>query len=395
MLIMVGVVPACGRVGFDPSSAREDSGTPGDSAVAADTQVDGGDAGDAGDAGETGPADTGAPDAASPWWDSRWLFRKALVVNPSQVFEDLTGFPVLVDLTDADVAANARPGGDSLIFTDAAGTALPHELELFAGGRLVAWVRLPAVAADAETVFYLYYGGPAASGAVDPAVLWNNGFIGVYHFGDGSTLDVGDATGRNSGTNNGATAAPGQVLGAASFGGGPNIRVETVGANVGAGEYNTVSFWMNYTGPLQKALFAFFDGAEGYDLWFFSNTCFGFNTEGGDVLGTTQTGLSDRWVHVAAVFYNGVPSAAENVLYIDGIAQTLTTCAGGTANSRAAKTSAYWASANGYQFTGLLDEGRISNVVRSPGWIRTEFENQNTPGTFISAGAEENAPSGS
>ena len=32
----------------------------------------------------------------------------------------------------------------------------------------------------------------------------------------------------------------------------------------------------------------------------------------------------------------------------------------------------------------MMDELRTSNVVRSPGWIATEFANQSSPKTFYS-----------
>jgi len=41
---------------------------------------------------------------------------------------------------------------------------------------------------------------------------------------------------------------------------------------------------------------------------------------------------------------------------------------------------------------GKIDEVRISDIARSAGWIATEFNNQNNPGTFYSIGNEETAP---
>ena len=39
--------------------------------------------------------------------------------------------------------------------------------------------------------------------------------------------------------------------------------------------------------------------------------------------------------------------------------------------------------------TGISDEFRISNAARPAGWIATEFNNQNSPGTFFSLGAQQ------
>ncbi|MBI5086083.1 MAG: hypothetical protein HZB13_15970 [Acidobacteria bacterium] len=40
-------------------------------------------------------------------------------------------------------------------------------------------------------------------------------------------------------------------------------------------------------------------------------------------------------------------------------------------------------------FQGLLDEVRVSSVVRTPDWIVTEYRNQDAPGTFYSVGAQQ------
>ncbi len=40
------------------------------------------------------------------------------------------------------------------------------------------------------------------------------------------------------------------------------------------------------------------------------------------------------------------------------------------------------------EVTGVEDEVRISGTDRSPGWIRTEYNNQNSPSTFYSLGSE-------
>jgi len=38
------------------------------------------------------------------WWDNRWLYRKPIVIDHTKVAANLTDFPVLIDLTDADLA---------------------------------------------------------------------------------------------------------------------------------------------------------------------------------------------------------------------------------------------------------------------------------------------------
>ena len=43
----------------------------------------------------------------------------------------------------------------------------------------------------------------------------------------------------------------------------------------------------------------------------------------------------------------------------------------------------------GFAFIGIIDEVRISNIARSVEWIETEYNNQNSPETFLAFGAEE------
>lgn len=47
---------------------------------------------------------------------------------------------------------------------------------------------------------------------------------------------------------------------------------------------------------------------------------------------------------------------------------------------------------NSYFFNGSLDEVRISNAVRSADWIKTEYNNQSDPSSFISVSSEETPP---
>ena len=41
-----------------------------------------------------------------------------------------------------------------------------------------------------------------------------------------------------------------------------------------------------------------------------------------------------------------------------------------------------------YDFDGTIDEVRVSNSIRSAGWVLTEYNNQNSPSTFYSVSSE-------
>ena len=302
--------------------------------------------------------------------------RVTLVIDHTKVAGDLVDFPVLMSLSDMRFDADVR-------FVDDTGRVLAHEVEqLTAAGELLAWVKLPLLSASSDIVLYVET-GPAS----DPANVWSNGFTNVYHFGDGVTLDVRDSTGVNASMNTGVGAASGVIHGAAQFpGGAPYIKSDALGVDLAPGAFTTVSYWLEYTGAagLSAMTFAYTDcGAPcEYAMWMPTIGCFGFNTANDETLGTTLT-LNDRWVYVVAVFYNGVPTAGQNALYIDGRPEALTSCSVGTAQPRTAGPPIYWGSYRGYQLVGRLDEARVARGARSPQWIATEYANQIDPTTFV------------
>src|SRR5690349_11623711 len=74
-------------------------------------------------------------------------------------------------------------------------------------------------------------------------------------------------------------------------------------------------------------------------------------------------------------------------LYVDGVAKTVTTAG---ADSGYARPDGGLTLGKTYAAeSGILDEARISDVVRSADWIATEYNNQGTPGTFYSMGAQQ------
>ena len=237
-------------------------------------------------------------------------------------------------------------------------------------------VRIYNRALSADEVKRLYNIGKGVSTAASQQNKQTSGLVGYWTF-DGPDISGSTAYDRsgqgNNGTINGATRTVGKIGQAMKFGGGgQNISAGTTGVDTTAGHHNTVVFWMNYTGPLGDAVFAFDNGGD-YDLWFTDNPCFGFNTHNSEVLGISASGLNNRWVHVAAVFYNGTPSAANNKLYIDGSQQSIYYCRGSSSISRTAGGTLYWASSGGYEFAGKIDEGRVYNRELSADEIKALY----------------------
>jgi len=168
--------------------------------------------------------------------------------------------------------------------------------------------------------------------------------------------------------------ASGKIGGAYQFDGvNDYISLSGLEVDTRSGANTTVSFWMYWNG--QNAIMPF-GWQSAYNLLLY-NGCFGFNTAESNVLGISSSGLSNKWVHVVAVFYNGVPSSTTNSLYINGVKQNIFSCLGSTTASRSVTSSAQisgWAYGSGYYFNGTIDEVQIFNYSLSENQIKVMYQ---------------------
>jgi len=131
-------------------------------------------------------------DAAFP---NGYSYRRLIDITNAQVSGGPhTNFPVLISMTVADLKTTANGGkvtdaqGDDIIFTDSDGTTqLAHEIETYVAstGEIVAWVRVPSLAAT--STLYVYYGNSAVTtfqGNVTSngvTGVWDTNYLGVWH----------------------------------------------------------------------------------------------------------------------------------------------------------------------------------------------------------------------
>ena len=108
--------------------------------------------------------------------------------------EITTGLPALVKLdpeviTGFDYADFTLENGGDMMFTDADGKAIPHEVDTWnPEGVSLVWVKIPSTAAD--TVIKLYYGNGTVSSA-EKTDVWSD-YVGVWHLNEagGANTDV-------------------------------------------------------------------------------------------------------------------------------------------------------------------------------------------------------------
>ncbi len=142
------------------------------------------------------------------WRDTNWAYRKMIIINHSQVTEDLTDFPVLICReADADLASEAQSSGSDIMFiSDDNTTKYNHEIESYNAttGELTAWVKIPHLSANVDTVLYMYYGNAVCGDQQNVSGTWDENYKMVHHLDETvGTLYDSTSCGNNA-TNDGA-----------------------------------------------------------------------------------------------------------------------------------------------------------------------------------------------
>jgi len=343
--------------------------------------------------------------------------QRAIIIDHTKVpNSDLANFPVLISGTYSYLANAANggkvqsPNGYDIVFTSDAGgiTKLDHQIESYdpLTGQFAAWVRIPLLSHTTDTVIYLAYGNSAVSVSQENRTgVWDSSFKGVYHLPNGTSLSVADSTANvNDGTINAAAAATGFIGGASQFDGSSSyIRLPQVPfAYTGATNNYSLSFsvWFktSTSGVIlgQTANVLPPNGPGGYVPALYVDATgklrasfFWHGSTGQQIVAPTSYN-DGNWHHVVDTYLSGLET-----LYVDGQpVGTQTAGENGYSSNYAyllgAGYTGGWAASNNswFYFNGLIDEVQVSSVARSKDWIRAEYNNQSSPTTFYTVGAE-------
>ena len=339
------------------------------------------------------------------WYDASWPSRKRIRIDKTKVGSGgVSNFPVLISLTDTDLKSDALANGQDILFTSSNGTTkLSHEIERYTSttGELVAWVRVPTLSSSADTDLYMYYGNPAASDQQDSVNVWDSSFKGVWHLkddpGPGGAGDIKDSTanakhGTASAAMTSADLVPGKVgrgLEFISGGSGSGTLVDLGDQAVFQLPVYSWSMWVKGTmAPTCNA------GSNGQPMWnadsqfnfaWQHNSCAFYkaaaHTDGTWRSAQIQSPMSAGvWYHIAGT-YDG----ANLRVYLNGVLEAT------TAHGAPLTATGSLSLGNGVgstNFAGELDEVRVSSTARSAAWLVTAYNNQSSPSTFYSVGAE-------
>lgn len=345
------------------------------------------------------------------WCDCDWEYRKKITIDHNQVAGDETDFPVLISLTDADLADTSNGGhmessdGYDIRFYTTTCSELEFEIEYYDNttGEVICWVKIPSLSSTSDTEIYIYYGNndPAITG-VDPSSTdtWDANFSAVWHF-----TDVNDSTaGGNNLTNVGATANQTGIVHKAYYFDGTNDYMHITPSPFRHTNDFTYESWVkrNRTG-LEGLWCDSFDvhGAGDISGWlgeFLSSNhhykfMYAINNSAVSSLESVNTFGSSLWFYIAHV----KDSSNGTIIYRDGISD----------NNDATVTNVFYDTSAPYPdyfeigdihddedgrsdwLQAWVDETRVSSIVRSANWIGTTFATIDDPATFFSTGIQE------
>ena len=333
--------------------------------------------------------------AADPWWNTTWTYRKKITIDHDTVSSTLVNFPVLINLaSDSSLASRAQSDGDDIVFTDKSGTKLDHEIELFTSstGRLVAWVKVPSLSSSTDTILYMYYGNSKCTNQQDRQGTWDSNYLMVQHMQEYGTIYDSTSNGF-TGVNTGVSkSVNGKIDGCQYFNSLSDSFDMGTSSSLNPGTNSwTITLWtkVRHVEPFFDILNKW-DGSKGFTL------CL-YNGWGGTnyfkVSDGTKTAYrywdaiwSDgSWHHIAAVINR---NTNELDLYVDGVLSN------GKGPYSIAGFGSITSSASFLLFGGTYgwqDELTISKTARSTAWIKTSYLNQNNPSSFYLLGSQEQA----
>ncbi|RJQ49682.1 MAG: DUF2341 domain-containing protein [Nitrospiraceae bacterium] len=348
------------------------------------------------------------------WYDANWLYRQQIVskqlitvasnITPSST---LTNFPVLIKLSDQanPIFNKALANGDDIVFTLSDGTTrLNHEIESYnnAAGNMefVAWVKIPTLSSSSNTNIYMYYGNNNASDQQSPAAVWDNNYKGVWHLKEGlagtGTVDLYKDSTVNNNHGDDYTSATGQSgkVGSGQEFDAVDDYVDVMDeASLDIADAITVEAWVYLKSTSGYRTFLC-KGDDRYVIYFNPGTSIpvaGIYRSDYENLPYGSSINLNQWNHLSFT-YDKNGGANNFITYINGVLSSSTTKTGPIGvddHSLSIGACKYWGMYSVY-FNGFIDEVRISNIARSSDWIKTSYNTQNSPQSYLTFGTEEN-----
>jgi biopolymer transport protein ExbB len=307
--------------------------------------------------------------AADTWWNEKWPTRKKITVDTSgsggNITEPIGGATILLRLYEANYPSTAKEDLTDLRFVSADDKTLyPHHIEKVDSlmGEAFVWVKLPEIAPNAKTTFWMYYGssGPDVQNTQDPKGSYDAETALVFHFGE-------SGSGASDVTKNGNAAEPaGQRAEGSCIGSGITLAGTNV-VNIAPspsllwtdGAPLTIGVWVKPTTAQDAIVLSRSEGSKAFTIGIANGAPY-VELNGQRATGAPQSITAGSWTHLAVVC-----EAAKTTLFVNGeVAGAVGAALPGMNTAIALGGSG---SATARMFIGELDELQIHNAARPVG----------------------------
>jgi hypothetical protein len=325
-------------------------------------------------------------------------YYRSITIDHTKVAANQSNFPVLLDLTYADLATLAHSGlvqnsnGYDIIFctTTSSGTILSFEVESYdsTAGHIIAHVKIPSLSSTVDTVIYVLFGNSAITVTqANPTAVWDSNYKQVTHLGEASGAAISDSTSNAAGSTSNAN------------------NTQVTGPWGKAQSFNGSSSRVDFPAPFSST------SPFTFSCWFKSASAGNYgilsdarnsSAQGFLLYALTSSGLSAIYQNSIASIasFNSAVNIEDNAWHYcvgtwDGTTVTLYTDNATPSTASEPNAMNTWGptlrigrDCTGAFYPGINKELRVSKIVRSSSWISTEYKNQNSPSTFYTVGAE-------
>jgi len=332
------------------------------------------------------------------------LYKATITFSGYTKNETLTNFPALI------VLSNNIPSGFSytqltstngwdLRFTDSTNSTLNYEIETWnTGGASFVWVQVPLLTSNAQIT--MSWGGTntAQPAYTTNGATWTNGYAGVWHLPNGTSLTGNDSTSNNiNGTLvNSPVAIAGKIDGAASFNG-TSQYIELGDTLAMNGQSITIDMWLYpMAWPATSYFYNLFSRRQVSNPWIADYLLYmdaggqiglaKYNGSWEDTTPTAGLAPTGQWSQVAVTFDTSTKLAS---LFVNGVLvknKTFTAAIGANGSATTRIGGVFYTTDTKY-INGYIDDTRISNVSRSSNWVWACYQNMASNNVFQSYGS--------
>lgn len=346
-------------------------------------------------------------------WLSGWNYRYKDTIPKENVTGSHASFPVLWSRT-LDIFKDAAHGGhvaqsagqDFFVAAADGITQLPHEIDYYdpETGQVFLHIALPTLGDADDVTIYVYYGNATCGDQQNKTAVSDVHHKMAQHMNDDpDSSHVADST--SNGYDGTKRAADEPIETTGKIGKGQDFNGTTAHINFGTCDNSifkhngavTLSAWIRADGLGEGSQGRIFNRTSSgnavgpaFNMW--PSNRLAFRADGATDLSriTKVNAISLSTWHYVTLTWDGSVTAANAHIYVDGaeVSSYTTTTNGVSLVNNAADSLCIGGRTTSYNFDGKIDEARCSDSVRSADWIKTEFDNQDDPGAFFTAGGE-------